>query len=186
VTENTPRTFIFQTDADASVPAENATRFYLALRQKKVPAEFHVYQNGPHGVGLYRGDPILGTWSGLLKNWLRANSFLSANTSRTAISGEVTLDGQPVSWGVIAFYPENPNLPFTSIRIRNGKFSVKADEGPVKGRSTIQFEGSIWESTGALKDKVIQLDSLSPENRTAIVTEIKTESKPIKLDFRSR
>ena len=31
--------------------------FYLALREVDVPAEFHVFQKGPHGVGLDLGDP---------------------------------------------------------------------------------------------------------------------------------
>ena len=34
-------------------------RFYLALRQAKVPAEMHIFENGPHGVGLDLGDPAL-------------------------------------------------------------------------------------------------------------------------------
>ena len=39
VTAETPPTFIFQTDADTAVPAENCVAFYLALRRAGVPAE---------------------------------------------------------------------------------------------------------------------------------------------------
>ncbi len=47
VTPQTPPTFIFQTNADTTVVAENSVRFYLALRKAKVPAEMHIFENGP-------------------------------------------------------------------------------------------------------------------------------------------
>ncbi len=78
VTPRTPTTFIFQTDADTTVPAENAVFFYLALRKNKVPAEMHIYQSGPHGVGLKLSDPVLGTWSQHLAAWLKLNGFLGS------------------------------------------------------------------------------------------------------------
>ncbi len=52
VTADTPPTFIFHTGADTGVPVENSLAFYQALRKAKVPAEMHIYQEGPHGVGL--------------------------------------------------------------------------------------------------------------------------------------
>jgi acetyl esterase/lipase len=76
VTSNTPPTFIFQTDKDTGVPAENAVSFYLALRKAKVPAELHIYQNGPHGVGLAPGDPVLATWKERLADWLKVRGLL--------------------------------------------------------------------------------------------------------------
>jgi acetyl esterase/lipase len=72
----TPPTFLFSTNADTAVPAENSVRFYLALRQAKVPAEIHIFENGPHGVGLDLGDPALGLWPTLLTNWLRARGLV--------------------------------------------------------------------------------------------------------------
>ena len=73
----TPPTFLFHTTADTAVPVENSVRFYLALRQAKVPAEMHVFENGPHGVGLALGDPALSAWPGLLANWLRGRGLLT-------------------------------------------------------------------------------------------------------------
>ena len=75
VTANTPPTFLFQTDEDAGVPAENAVAFYLALRQHKVPAELHVYERGRHGVWLAAGDPVLATWPDRLHDWLVLHGF---------------------------------------------------------------------------------------------------------------
>ena len=73
VTKDTPPTFLFHTNADTGVVAENSVRFYLALRRAKVPAELHIFENGPHGVGLALGDPALAAWSTLLTNWLRGS-----------------------------------------------------------------------------------------------------------------
>jgi acetyl esterase/lipase len=78
VTAQTPPTFLFHTNADTGVVAENSVRFYLALRAAKVPAEMHIFQNGPHGVGLAMSDPALQAWPGLLASWLRVRGLLSA------------------------------------------------------------------------------------------------------------
>jgi acetyl esterase/lipase len=76
VTKDTPPTFIFQTNQDTAVPAENSVHYYLALRQAGVPAEMHIFERGPHGVGLANNDPALSAWSGLLANWLRGRSVI--------------------------------------------------------------------------------------------------------------
>jgi acetyl esterase/lipase len=76
VTANTPPTFIFQTDADAGVPAENAVAFYLACRRHKVPVELHVYEQGRHGVGLAKDDPVLSTWPDRLHDWLALHGLV--------------------------------------------------------------------------------------------------------------
>jgi acetyl esterase/lipase len=77
VTPETPPTFLFHTNADAGVPAENSVRFYLALRKAKVPAEMHIFESGPHGVGLALNDSSLSAWPTLLMNWLRARGLLT-------------------------------------------------------------------------------------------------------------
>jgi acetyl esterase/lipase len=71
VTAWTPPTFLFHTDSDRTVPAENSVLFYLALRKAHVPAEMHVYERGPHGVGLAPQDPVLSTWTDRLADWLK-------------------------------------------------------------------------------------------------------------------
>lgn len=70
VTDATPPTFLFHTDADAAVPAENSVMFYLALRRAGVPAELHIYERGSHGVGLAPEDPVLSSWPDRLADWL--------------------------------------------------------------------------------------------------------------------
>ena len=77
VTATTPPTFIYQTDADTTVPSENAVAYYLALRKAGVPAEIHIFRNGPHGTGLGMTNPALGEWPRLLTNWLRISGLIS-------------------------------------------------------------------------------------------------------------
>ena len=71
VTPQTPPTFLFHTDEDTAVPAENSVMFYLALRQAKVPAELHLYRKGRHGLGLAKD--VVGTedWSKACEQWLK-------------------------------------------------------------------------------------------------------------------
>jgi acetyl esterase/lipase len=77
VTPQNPPTFLFSTTADTVVPPENSVAFYLALRKAGVPAELHIFEEGPHGVGLDLDDPLAGEWPTLLKNWLRSRGLLT-------------------------------------------------------------------------------------------------------------
>lgn len=77
VRPNTPPTFLFSTSADTVVPSENSVAYYLALHKAGVPAELHIFQNGPHGVGLALADPALSAWPTLLLNWLRVRGLLT-------------------------------------------------------------------------------------------------------------
>jgi acetyl esterase/lipase len=73
---SSPPTFIYQTNADTTVPAENAIAYFLALRKAGVPAELHVFKDGRHGTGLGLTDAALSEWPKLLANWLRGSGFV--------------------------------------------------------------------------------------------------------------
>ena len=77
VTASTPPTFLYHTTTDDVVPVENAVLFYLALRKAGVPAEMHIYAQGPHGVGLAPTDEALSTWPARLADWLRVRGLLN-------------------------------------------------------------------------------------------------------------
>jgi acetyl esterase/lipase len=79
VTAETPPTFLFHTDGDKGVPAENSVLFYLALRKAGVPAELHIYERGPHGVGLAQKDAVLSTWPARLADWLKVRGLTGSN-----------------------------------------------------------------------------------------------------------
>lgn len=71
VTPETPPTFLFHTNADTAVPAENSVHYFLALRKAGVPAEMHIFKDGPHGVGMPMNDITLSEWPKVLGNWMK-------------------------------------------------------------------------------------------------------------------
>ena len=48
VTARTPPVFIFQTNEDSGVVAENSLRLVAALRKAGVPVEMHLFEKGKH------------------------------------------------------------------------------------------------------------------------------------------
>lgn len=78
VTKDTPPAFLFHTSDDPVVPVQNSIFFYLALRKAQVPAEMHIYEHGPHGVGLAKNMPELSTWPMLLANWLKLRGLIQS------------------------------------------------------------------------------------------------------------
>jgi acetyl esterase/lipase len=72
VTSSTPRTFLVAADDDGTVnAADNAGRFYAALKAVKVPAEMHVYSSGGHGFGIIKSGKTSAAWPGALAAWLK-------------------------------------------------------------------------------------------------------------------
>ena len=78
VTARTPPTFLFHTDEDATVLAENSLLFYQSLRKNNVPVELHIFEPGAHGVGLAQGTdiPTLAIWPALAEHWMCALGLL--------------------------------------------------------------------------------------------------------------
>lgn len=52
VTDATPPTFLFTTQADTVVPSANTLRFALALAERKIPYEAHIFATGDHALSL--------------------------------------------------------------------------------------------------------------------------------------
>jgi acetyl esterase/lipase len=85
VTRETPPAFLVHTNADRPVPAENSILFALALRKAGVPVELHVFERGPHGLGLGDGvaqfkvppEPSFKAWPKLCETWLANQGFLA-------------------------------------------------------------------------------------------------------------
>ena len=72
VTASTPRTFLVAADDDPVVnPAENAGRFFAALRAAKVPAEMHIYSSGGHGFGIVQNGKTSAAWPQAFVAWLK-------------------------------------------------------------------------------------------------------------------
>ena len=65
ITENTPPTFLWHTEADGGVPVSNSLNMAAALCKNKIPCELHIYPYGGHGKGLCVGKheiPLAHTW----------------------------------------------------------------------------------------------------------------------------
>lgn len=75
-TAHTPPTFLAQAEDD-SVHVENATTYFLELKNAKVKAELHIYAEGGHGYGLRRTElPVTG-WPELVVKWLQTIHVLA-------------------------------------------------------------------------------------------------------------
>lgn len=80
VSEDTPPVFVWHTLTDGSVPAENSLLLVSALRRHHIPAEFHLYPEGHHGLALAgrltasrdgsHMQECCTSWIGLAKEWL--------------------------------------------------------------------------------------------------------------------
>ena len=77
VTADTPPSFIVQSEDDP-VHVENATLYFLQLKNAKVPAELHIYAEGGHGYGLRRTTLPITTWPELVETWLHSVKVLPA------------------------------------------------------------------------------------------------------------
>jgi acetyl esterase/lipase len=76
VTNQTPPSFIVQAEDDP-VHVENATVYFLALKNATVPAELHIYAQGGHGYGLRRTALPVTTWPQSVATWFHAIQILA-------------------------------------------------------------------------------------------------------------
>ncbi|MDB5384859.1 MAG: axeA1 4 [Planctomycetaceae bacterium] len=177
VTKETPPTFLFHTAEDTGVPPENSLAFFSALRKAKVPAELHIYQHGPHGVGLAPGDPALNTWKDRLIDWLRQNCLL-ADGDRAAISGTVNLNGMPLKWGQITLQShDSVNAPIVFAMVHNGKFSVPQDHGALSGK----YRVSVFNLGDIIHQQTIE--DAKELTRGALVFQIAPKQNEMSLDL---
>ena len=78
VTAQTPPCFIWHTWEDKAVAVENSLQFAAALRKADVRFDLHIYEKGPHGLGLgtREWDPAhRHPWTHDLNFWLKEQEF---------------------------------------------------------------------------------------------------------------
>ena len=76
VTADTPPAFLVQASDDPLVSPENSIRFYLALKQAKVPAELHIYLKGGHGFGMVHSGLPTASWPLRFEDWMTEQGIL--------------------------------------------------------------------------------------------------------------
>lgn len=81
VTDCNPPTFLWATYTDGSVPVENSLMYANALRAHNVPFELHIFNKGPHAMGLAteesawqedHTDDRARNWHVLCVSWLKS------------------------------------------------------------------------------------------------------------------
>lgn len=81
VTAENPPAFLWSTCTDGSVPVENTLLYAGALREHSIPFELHIFNKGPHAMGLATGesawqadhtDPRAAEWFPLCLSWLNS------------------------------------------------------------------------------------------------------------------
>lgn len=80
VTANTPQTFLWHTETDASVHVQNSLLFKEALDKNKISNEIHLFNSGKHGLSLATKEVCnqkhsetnseVSVWPELVKDWL--------------------------------------------------------------------------------------------------------------------
>jgi acetyl esterase/lipase len=76
VKPDTPPCFIWSTMEDRTVPVENSLLFASALRKAGVPFSLHIYEKGPHGLGLGRPGRPAPPWDADLLYWLHEHKLV--------------------------------------------------------------------------------------------------------------
>jgi acetyl esterase/lipase len=79
LTKESPPCFIWSTEDDKTVPIENTLQFADAMRAAKVSFELHIYQHGPHGLGLGTRDydpTKWHPWVAECTRWLKSQEFV--------------------------------------------------------------------------------------------------------------
>jgi hypothetical protein len=62
-----------------------------------------------------------------------------------AVRGQVRLDGEPLAAGSIEFIPEGPAAgPLAAAEIRDGRYTLGADDGPVCGALRVRIWGQSY------------------------------------------
>jgi acetyl esterase/lipase len=168
IKKNFPPTFMYGTVEDRGSQG-GMIDMYSRLFRAGVPVEAHFFQNGIHGTGFALGDPVLGQWTNLLHNWLKAAGFLT-NKAQIALGGTVRLDGSPLIKGMIILTPINDRAaPVVTIYINNtgtgelGRFFVPAVQGPVEGKYKVEVrqDATRWTSNSREPFMIQMMDKQS-------------------------
>lgn len=143
ILKSLPPTFMYGTAEDAG-SMKGMVELYASLYKEKVPVEAHFFRNGEHGTGFAIGDPVLGEWPKLMRNWLQAGGFLTAKPLQS-FTGVIKLNGSPLLRGMVILTPvDQPGAPPAVVYISNtgtgelGRFSIPANHGLVPGKYRVE------------------------------------------------
>ena len=75
VPDDMPPTFIWHTFEDKSVDCRNSLELGMALKQKEIPFEMHIFQSGSHGLDFAKGIAGTEKWFDLFLIWAKVQKF---------------------------------------------------------------------------------------------------------------
>ncbi|MBQ3116508.1 MAG: alpha/beta hydrolase [Clostridia bacterium] len=81
IKKNSPPAFIWGTLNDGVVPSENSFALARAYKEKGIPFEFHIFENGSHGLSVatketrFVNEPVQ-AWIGLSVTWLKQRGYV--------------------------------------------------------------------------------------------------------------
>ncbi len=148
-----PPTFMYGTAEDAGATS-GMVALYRRMFQAGASVEAHFFRNGVHGSGFAIGDPVLGTWTTLMHNWLAVGGYLT-DKPQIALSGVIKLDGKPLVKGMAVLTPaSHPEAPPVVVYMNNtgtgemGRFTIPANQGPVEGKYRVEVrqDATRWTS----------------------------------------
>jgi acetyl esterase/lipase len=76
VAVTTPPLFIVSTVDDKTVPVANSVALFTAAQRIGVPVEMHLYETGPHGIGIREEHPAARLWPRALEAWLERRGWI--------------------------------------------------------------------------------------------------------------
>jgi acetyl esterase/lipase len=76
--KDAPPIFVVATQADSLVPSSRSVMIYQRWTAAHLPAELHVFEQGPHGFGTRQTGLPVDQWQSLFEQWLNSHGLLSA------------------------------------------------------------------------------------------------------------
>ena len=76
--KDAPPVFIVATQADNLVPSGRSVMIYQRWNAAHLPAELHIFEQGPHGFGTRKTGLPVDQWQGLFEQWLRSRGLITA------------------------------------------------------------------------------------------------------------
>ena len=115
---------------------------------------------------------------------------------RAAVSGRVTLDGKEIEQGSIAFKAVGPNAGMAAGGpIKNGRYSVDKDRGPVIGQNRIEIKSTRTSGKqvqaplrdpGQMTDEIVEAIPAMYNSQSTLEREVKAVDNQFDFDLQSQ
>ncbi len=91
--------------------------------------------------------------------------------NRQQISGQVTLDGNPLEQGIVEFSPQQPGGVSSGTAIKDGRYVIEADKGLPPGNYLVRLYSSSTGGDGSASPAGTGMPGPSPRGATTVARE---------------